>query len=174
MAQGIRPEKVASIGHSIGGNLAVSLAIAMRDRGRPLPGAVLTVSGWFDPRLTNSTVDGNAEGDRLLSRPLLEFFRESWLGGTAVAFEDPRVNLLLADLTGLPPIRVYYGAFELLAGEAIAFADRARRAGVDVSLRCLPEGQHPFILAAGRVPEVDETIDDMGAWLRERLQVEHD
>jgi monoterpene epsilon-lactone hydrolase len=53
---------------------------------------------------------------------------------------------------------VYYDAYEMLVGEAIEFAQRAKDAGLDVSLHALPEGQHNFILGAGRVPEVDEAI----------------
>jgi epsilon-lactone hydrolase len=33
----------------------------------------------------------------------------------------------------------------------------------------VPEGQHNFILGAGRVPEVDEAIERMGQWIRSRL-----
>ena len=33
----------------------------------------------------------------------------------------------------------------------------------------MPEGQHSFILAAGRVPEVDHAIQQMGHWLRQHL-----
>lgn len=33
----------------------------------------------------------------------------------------------------------------------------------------MPEGQHSFILAAGRVPEVDQAIQQMGQWLRGHL-----
>jgi len=82
---------------------------------------------------------------------------------------DPGVNLLYADLSGLPPIMVYYGAYELLVGEAIEFARRAKDAGVDVSLHSVPEGQHSFIHGAGRVPEVDEAIEQMGRWVRSKL-----
>ena len=77
--------------------------------------------------------------------------------------------MLYADLTGLPPIMVYYGAHEVLVGEAIEFAKRAKDAGADVTLRSLPEGQHNFILGAGRVPEVDQAIAEMGRWLRSKL-----
>ena len=79
--------------------------------------------------------------------------------------------MLYADLTGLPPIMVYYGAHETLVGDAIAFAKRAKDAGVDVTLRSLPEGQHNFILGAGRVPEVDRAIEEIGGWLRSKLGV---
>jgi acetyl esterase/lipase len=96
-------------------------------------------------------------------------FGETWLRGTGVAWNDPRVNLLYADLTGLPPINVYYGDHELFVGEAIAFANRAKDAGVDVSLFSVPAGQHNFILGAGRVPEVDEAVEKMGRWLRSKL-----
>jgi acetyl esterase/lipase len=169
LAQGIRPENIASIGHSIGGNFAVSLAVTLRDKGAPLPAAILSVSPWYDMEMKNETLECNAETDTILSRPVLEWFRESWIGGTGVAWDDPRVNMLYADLTSLPPIKVYYGAYEMLAGEAIEFARRAKDAGVEVSLHSLPEGQHNFILGAGRVPEVNEAIEEMGRWLRSKL-----
>ena len=64
---------------------------------------------------------------------------------------------------------IYYGAHEMLVGDAIEFAKRAKDAGVDVTLRSLPEGQHNFILGAGRVPEVDRAIEEIARWLRSRL-----
>jgi len=169
LAQNIRPENIASIGHSIGGNLAVSLAVTLRDKSVLLPAAILSVSPWYDMEMKNETLEGNARTDALISEPALEMFRESWIGGTGVARNDPRVNMLHADLSGLPPIMVYYGAHEMLAGEAIEFAKRAKDAGVDVTLRSLPEGQHNFILGAGRVPEVDRAIEEIAGWLRSKL-----
>jgi monoterpene epsilon-lactone hydrolase len=169
LAQGYWPQNIVSGGHSIGGNFAVSLAVRLRDRGAPLPGAILSISPWFDMELKNETLESKAQTDQLLSRPGMEFFRESWIGGTGVAWDDPRVNMLYADLTGLPPTMIYYGEDEMLAGEAVELAARAEVAGVDVSLRSVPAGQHSFILGAGRVPEVDEAIQEMGWWLRSKL-----
>ena len=171
LSQGIRPENIAATGQSIGGNLAVSLAVTLRDKGLALPAAILSVSPWCDMELKNATIEGIAGKDKLLSRSVLELFLESWLGDTGVTWNDPRVNLLYADLTGLPPIQVYYGDYELFAGEATEFATRAKDAGVDVSLRSVAEGQHNFILGAGRVPEVDQAIQEMGQWLRSKLGV---
>jgi acetyl esterase/lipase len=169
LGHGIRPENIATTGQSIGGNFAVSLALALRSKRVVMPAAILSVAPWYDMELNSGTIESNAGNDKLLSRPVLERFRESWLGGTGVAWNDPRVNLLYADLTGLPPIQVYYGDHELFVGEAIEFANRAKTAGVDVSLRSVPEGQHNFILGAGRVPEVDRAIEEMGQWLRSKL-----
>ena len=76
-----------------------------------------------------------------------------------------------ANLTGLPPIMVYYGSHELLVWEAVEFAKRAKAAGVDVTLRSLAEGQHNFLLGAGRVPEVDQSIKEIAQWLRSKLRL---
>jgi monoterpene epsilon-lactone hydrolase len=167
--KGYRPEKIASVGHSVGGNLAIGLALRLRDSGAALPGAILSISPWVDLTLTNHTITSNADRDKLLSRPLLEFFRSAWLDGTNVSWDDPRVNLLASNLAGLPPMAIYHGTEELLAGEATELARRAEASGNDVILRAVPAGQHSFIIGAGRVPEVDDAIVEIGVWLRSKL-----
>jgi epsilon-lactone hydrolase len=169
LGQGYRPENIASVGHSIGGNLAIGLAIRLRDRGALLPGAILSISPWCDLTLSSGSIDTNADVDMVLTRGLLEFFRSCWLDGTGVHFTDPRVNLLKADLRNLPPIAVFYGTDELLAEEAVRLALGAKAAGNDQQLRAVQGGQHSFIMGAGRVPEVDDAIAEMGKWLRRKL-----
>ncbi|BBZ46683.1 esterase [Mycobacterium parmense] len=171
LGQGYRPAKIASVGHSIGGYLAVELALRLRDRGEALPGAVLSVSPWADVTLSGQTIETNAERDKLLTRGLLELFRSCWLDGTGVEYTDPRVHLLAADLSGLPPTAVYYGEYELLASDAVAFSQRAKEAGSDVTVRRVDEGQHSFIIGAGRVEAVDRAIAEMGRWLRSALGI---
>ena len=147
----------------------MGLAVSLRAKGVPLPGAILSVTPWYDVEMRSKTLESNAKTDALLSRPLLETMRELWIDGTGVAVNDPRVNPLYADLSGLPPIMIYYGAHDLLAGEAIQFGARAKSVGLDVSLHALPDGQHNFIFGAGRVPEVDQAILEMARWLRFKL-----
>jgi acetyl esterase/lipase len=137
--------------------------------GAALPGAILSISPWCDLTLSSGSIDTNARVDMVLTRGLLEFFRSCWLDGTGVHWTDPRVNLLKADLSGLPPIAVFYGTDELLADEAVHFALLSEAAGNDQYLRPVPRGQHSFIMGAGRVPEVDDAITEMGKWLRRKL-----
>jgi hypothetical protein len=63
---------------------------------------------------------------------------------------------------------VYYGTGEILVVEIFEFVQRAKDAGVDIRLHTVPEGQHSFIMGAGRVPEADEAIEQMGRWVRSR------
>src|SRR5262249_60143217 len=106
--KGQRPGGSASPAHSSGGNFAVGRALVLRDRGVPPPAAILSISPWYDIEIKNETVASNADTDKLLSRQLLESFRDAWLGGTGVRWQDPRVNMLYADLAGRPPPKVYY------------------------------------------------------------------
>jgi epsilon-lactone hydrolase len=64
---------------------------------------------------------------------------------------------------------VYYGEYELLASDAVAFSRRAKEAGNDIVVRRVDEGQHSFIMGAGRVDEVDRAIAEMGRWLNSTL-----
>jgi acetyl esterase/lipase len=172
VAQGYAPEKIGSVGHSIGGNLAVTMPLTLRDTGRPLPGAIMAISPWIDQTMSHSDyVDKGGVTDRILNPGIAEFFRESWIGGTEFAPTDPRINLMHADLTGLPPISLHWGTHEVLNGECIWFAERLEKEGMDFQACPLEGGQHSFVIAAGKVPEADAEIQVMGRWLRDKLQV---
>ena len=135
LQKGYQPENIASVGHSVGGNFAVGLALGLRDEGAALPGAIVSISPWVDLTLSNENDTRNADSDRLLSRPLRSSSARRWLDGTGVDFADPRVSLLGADLSGLPPIAVFWGSDEVLAGEDAEFARLAEAAGNDVLVR---------------------------------------
>src|SRR5258708_37486811 len=63
LAQNIRPENIASIGHSIGGNLAVRLAVTLRHNGVPMPAPILSVSPWYAMEMKNETWESNSATD---------------------------------------------------------------------------------------------------------------
>ena len=169
VSQGYAPSRIGSVGHSVGGFLAVMLALTLRDRGGEQPGAIVSISPWCDLEIASDDITGKAGTDKLLTKELLELFRQCWLGGTDVSFTDPRVSLLHADLTGLAPTSLHWGESEILAGEAVLFGKRLVDAGIDVRISPLAEGQHSFVIAGGRVPEVDEEVAGMGTWLRAKL-----
>ncbi len=146
LEQGYDPSRIASTGDSIGGNYAANLALTLQRKKAPLPGAVLSISPWFDMELKNKSVDTNARNDKMLTRDLLRGFADSMLDGTGITVKDPRINLAYADPTGLPPMMIFYGEYELLVDDA-----------------------NHFFLGAGRVPEIDAAVSEMGAWLRSKI-----
>ncbi|MER6184160.1 alpha/beta hydrolase [Streptomyces sp. NPDC001652] len=169
LSQGYEPRNIGSTGHSIGGTLAVLLPLRLLANGEATPGAIVSVSPWTDLTIQNASVDENEDNDKMLSRATLELFRGAWLQDPALDFADPQVSIANADLTGLPPTIVYYGAYETLADDGAELGRRLTDFKVTSEVHALPEGQHSFVLGAGRVPEVDEAIGVMGQWLREHL-----
>lgn len=169
LSQGYEPRNIGSTGHSIGGTLAVMLPLRLLAKGEATPGAIVSVSPWTDLTIQNASVDANEDNDKMLSRNTLELFRGAWLQDPGVDFTDPAISLVNADLTGLPPTVVHYGEYETLADDGAELGRRLADFKVTSEVHPLPEGQHSFVLGAGRVPEVDEAIQQMGQWLREHL-----
>ncbi|MCX5236039.1 alpha/beta hydrolase [Streptomyces prunicolor] len=171
LSEGYEPGNIITIGHSIGGFIAVALALRLRDKKLPLPGAIVSISPWCDLEIANETIATNAGTDKILSKDLLEFFRDAWIGGTGIEFTDTRINLNRADLSGLPPTLVSWGTYEVLAGEDEQFAARVKGAGIDTATVVVPGGQHSYVYGAGRVPETDAAIAQIGAWVREKTKI---
>ncbi|GAB3014134.1 alpha/beta hydrolase [Streptomyces pseudoechinosporeus] len=169
LSQGYQPRNIGSTGHSIGGTLAVMLPLRLLAKGEATPGAIVSVSPWTDLTIQNPSVDANEDNDKMLSRNTLELFRGAWLQDPAVDFADPQISLVNADLTGLPPTTVHYGEYETLADDGAQLGRRLADFKVTTEVHPMPEGQHSFVLGAGRVPEVDQAIQQMGQWLRKHL-----
>jgi acetyl esterase/lipase len=169
LSQGYEPQNIGSTGQSIGGTLAVMLPLRLLANGEPTPGAIVSISPWADLTIQNPAVDENEKTDKMLSRNSLERFRGYWLQDPALEFTDPQISLINADLTGLPPTSVYYGEYETLAGEGAELGRRLADFKVTSEVHPMPQGQHTFILSAGRVPETDQAIGRIGQWLRWHL-----
>jgi acetyl esterase/lipase len=169
LSQGYEPRNIGSTGHSIGGTLAVMLPLRLLAKGEATPGAIVSVSPWTDLTIQNASVDENEESDKMLSRGTLELFRGAWLQEPGLDFAAPDISIANADLTGLPPTTVHYGEYETLADDGAQLGRRLAHFKVTSEVHPLPEGQHSFILGAGRVPEVNQAIQQMGQWLRKHL-----
>ena len=61
------------------------------------------------------------------------------------------------------------GGHETLLDDSTRLATRAAAAGVDVRLDVFPEMPHVFQMAVGNVPEADDAVARIGAYLRPRL-----
>lgn len=167
LTQGYQPSKIAFAGESAGGNIATAAALALERDSRPLPGAVVAFSPWYDMEGTGETLDSNAATDAFFSREMLVNTAAMFLGDRSPA--EPLANPLYSDPAGLPPIFLTCSTHETLQDHAERFAALARRAGVDVTLQVAEGMQHFYQCMAGRAPEADASIAEAGKWLHEKL-----
>lgn len=165
LERGIAPRDITTIGDSAGGNLAVAIPLALREQGQPLPGRVIAFSPWLDMENSGETLITNQATDALITPGLLTGMIAGVLGDT-IDPTTPLANPLYADFTDFPKVYINAGSIECLVDNGTRLADRARAAGVDVTLSVVDGMQHVFPFLAGRAPEADAEIQRIAQWYR--------
>ena len=80
---------------------------------------------------------------------------------------SPTASPLYADLAGLPPLLVQVGTREALLDDARRLVERARQAGVDVTLHEFADVVHMWVVIGPDIPESLEAYREAGAFLRD-------
>ncbi len=163
IAQGIDAKRVVIAGDSMGGQLALSTLLIIRDTGEPLPAAAVCVSPNTDISLGSRSIKTNAWRDALLSPQFLRRMASLYAGGHDLC--DPYLSPLFADLHGLPPIIIQAGEREVLLDDSIRFCDRACAAGVDVTLEVWPDMWHDWHSCAPGLPEANAAIEHIANFI---------
>jgi monoterpene epsilon-lactone hydrolase len=165
VASGIAAQDITTIGDSAGGNLAIAIALSLKEQGKQGPGQVVAFSPWLDMENKGETLVTNNDTDALITPELLESMIAGVLGGT-VDPTNPLANPLHADFTGFPPLYLTAGSVESLLDNATRAEQRAAAAGVDVTLSIGEGQQHVYPFLAGRSTLVAEEFDKLAAWYR--------
>jgi len=164
---GFAPGRTAVAGDSAGGGLTLSALVALRDAGDPAPAAGLCISPWTDLALAGASIATKADEDPMVRVADLALMADAYLAGA-----DPKTPLaspLYADLAGLPPLLIQVGSAEILLDDAVRAAERALDAGVDVDLRVWPDMIHVWHVFADLLPEGQQAVEEMAAFLETRL-----
>ena len=166
--QGIKANHIAITGDSAGGGLSITSALLIREKGLPMPAAIMPFSAWFDMEATGESMESNNDKDLLLKKEWIKSMAGMFLGEKGSP-KDPYANPLYADFKDFPPIYMHVGDDEVLLDDSVRLANLARKAGVDVSLDIFPNMQHSFQMTAGRAPEADDSIARFTAWVKPKL-----
>lgn len=168
LAKGVQPHRLVIAGDSAGGGLAVAGLLALRDEGEPLPAAVVCLSPWTDLALTADSIRSKTAVDPVVSLSRLTSYARMYLGDTDP--HRPLASPLYADLTGLPPLLIQVGTAEILLDDAVRLAQRARKAGVEVTLDVWQEMIHGWQGYAGVLPEGQAAVDRIGEFVRQHTR----
>lgn len=167
LEEGLAPSDIVVVGDSAGGGLALTTLVAARDAGLPLPAGAVLISPFTDLTGSGESLKTRAGLDPWLSPRLLDPVIARYVGD--LDRSDPRVSPLFADLGGLPPMLVQVGDHEILLSDSTRLAERARAAGVEVDLEVWPDVWHVWHLFAPALPEANEALAKIGAFVRSRL-----
>lgn len=164
--QGVRADQVVLGGDSAGGGLALALLVSLRDERAAMPRAAVCFSPWTDLAGTGDSMRLNGVADYLPTEQLVRVGR-LYAGDAGVT--HPTVSPLYADLRGLPPLLLQAGAAEVLLDDSVRFAERARDAGVTVTLEVDPDMFHVHVAFAGVAPQGRAALARAVAFIRNAL-----
>ncbi|HEX8327020.1 MAG TPA: alpha/beta hydrolase [Hymenobacter sp.] len=164
LRHGHQPADIVVAGDSAGGGLALALLLALREAGEPAPAAGVGLSPWTDLNLPITALRRVAREEGLLLEALQ---MRTW--GPLYAHKTPLSHHLLspaqADLHGLPPLLIQISSAEVLYDDAVKFVDKARAAGVAVTLQPFEGLVHWWHLFWRVVPEARQALDQVAAFL---------
>ena len=164
---GANPRSSAIAGDSAGGGLTVATLLSIRDSGDPLPAAGVCISPWVDMEGTGDSMTTKAGADPMVSKDGLLDMAQHFLGDGDR--RDPLAAPLHADLTGLPPLLTVVGTSEVLLDDAVRLHENAEAAGVDSTLEVWDDMIHIWPWFAPFLPEGQQAMDQMGAFISERI-----
>lgn len=133
--------RIAVAGDSAGANLAAVVALHLRDSGDRVlrhqllayPVTTTDLDRGFDPEY-----DGV-----MLERDEMQWHQDNYLPGPEAA-TDPRVNILDADLAGLPETTVILAECDPIRPQGELYVRALRAAGVEVADQLIPGMVHGF------------------------------
>ncbi|WP_125777514.1 alpha/beta hydrolase [Antribacter gilvus] len=157
------PARVVLAGDSAGAGLALATVVAARDRGLPLPAAVAAFSGWFDLTASGASLTGKEAVDPVFDASDIVDYAATYLAGADA--DQPLASPLLADLSGLPPLLLQVGTYEVLLDDSTRLAARAAAADVDVLLEVYAGQAHVFQHHHGSEPTAARALESASAFL---------
>ncbi|WP_158826315.1 alpha/beta hydrolase [Mucilaginibacter lacusdianchii] len=145
---------IAIAGESAGGNLAVATAIAARDKGVQLPVHILSVYPIASADMASPSYVKYANA-KPLDKPMMMWFTKNYVSSMAQA-KDPRLNLVAANLKGLPPVTIINAELDPLASDGEMLAKKLEAAGVKVDTKVYNGVTHEFFGMGALLPEAKE------------------
>jgi acetyl esterase/lipase len=165
--RGTEPRRMAIVGDSAGGGLALAAVQRLRAEGDPMPAAVVALSPWADLTCSSASMSRFDGVDAMLTKRQLEFGAAAYLDGTAAA--APGASPVFGDFTGFPPLLLTAADDELLLDDALAAAERAKGAGVSVEVIQRSGVLHVWPMLHTVMPEAKADLARIIGFLRSNL-----
>lgn len=161
------PKRLALAGESAGGNLAVATAVAVHKAGLTAPKHVLSV--YPVAQSSTDTESYLKYADAMpLNRPMMLWFI-SQVTSNADQVKDPRIDLVHANLQGLPPVTLINAEIDPLRDDGAQLEQALRSAGVTVERKVYPGVTHEFFGTAAVVQEAAQAQEYAGQRLKADL-----
>jgi acetyl esterase len=156
-------------GDSVGGNLAFTVALLLRDTDGPPVKAIVASYPVCDSRLDTPSYQSFGAGGYGLTLAQMKFVWDHY-----VPHEIDRLHPLAvplrADLRRLPPVLLVLPEMDVLRSEGDAMAAKLAAAGVSVQTEVVEGMVHGFLRPCGSVQKARNTLVLIGDWVKARAR----
>ncbi|MBJ8342031.1 alpha/beta hydrolase [Antrihabitans sp. YC3-6] len=167
---GFAAERIIVMGDSAGGGLSFSLAMAARDRGLPMPAAIVGLSPWANYDSALRKTHPNNPIDALISA---DGYAVPAKWGIAIdAGLDPAWSPVNGNFAGLPPTLIHVSSTEVLLSDAELLAARYAEYGIPLTLQIWDNAFHVFQIAADLIPDARDSIGEIATFVGRTLDAE--
>ncbi len=167
LESGVRPEQLVIAGDSAGGNLSITLLLALKARGLPLPALAVCLCPWTDLSNPGESMRTNAAND-WIEPVMARHWADLYCKNSDP--NNPLVSPAQADLRGLPLVYIQAGSAEILYDMICAFASRAAQQGAPVQLEVWQNMPHDFQAFGDLLPESQQALRRIGEVIREHTR----
>ncbi len=156
--------RVALAGESAGGNLAIAVSIMARDSGVKIPVYAVSIFpvASKDPNTPSKLQYINS---RPLGTPDIPWFAKYYLNSPA-DLSSPLIDLVNANLAGLPPTTIIGAELDPLQSEGKTLAEKLQAAGVSVNYKLYQGVTHEFFGMGSVVPQARDAENMAASDLR--------
>jgi len=161
---GVDPRRLAIGGDSAGANLAMAVALSLKNTQPSQLSLLLLIYGVFGLR-DSSSRRLFGERDAGLSSKDMEYYFDCYSGGPE-DMHDHRFNNLAADLRGLPPSFIAAASLDPLLDDSVAMQALMEEAGVTSQLKIYEGVLHGFLHYTRVLDAANEAIDDAAEAVR--------
>jgi epsilon-lactone hydrolase len=169
LAEGVPAAQIILAGDSAGAALVLATALQLKAEGVAAPAGLMLLSPWVDMACDGWSYQAKAQRDPFLTQSSLKVRAGQYLGATPAS--DGRVDLLNADLRGLPPVLIQTGEAEIVLSDSTTLAERLGASGSAVTLEIWPDMFHVFQARYAMLSQARQAIDRLGAWAAAHIKV---
>ena len=145
LASGTSPRDIVIAGDSAGGCLTLSLLLALKQEGLPMPAGGAMLSAMSDLNFIVPSRTYNRWRDPMLPTGSTSEFLGSYTG--QAAYDNPLVSPIYGDYHGFPPMFAQVGSAEILLDDTLLVARKARLHGADFEVEVWAGMPHVWQMA---------------------------
>jgi len=146
--------KIAVVGESAGGNLAINVSMMARDKKMQMPVYQVLVYPVANNDMGSESYVKYANA-KPLSKAMMAWFVKNYLASEAQA-ADPRISVVKAKLAGLPKTLIIGAEIDPLASEVKLLSEKLKEADVETDYKMFNGVTHEFFGMAAVVPQAKE------------------